>query len=353
MSELKELLALAQRAAAAHEEICVATVVAIEGSAYRRPGARMVLTASGRRAGTVSGGCLEGEIAKKAWWLTDHGPSLQRYASFFDDDGDIPYGLGCGGTVHILLERGEPARQALKALRKSVEERTASVIVTATDTKAPGTQIILREDGVIAYSRGAEDYWLELARGALTRHVTGPLHGHVTGAFVEYIAPPPALWVFGAGDDAQPLVEFAARLGWHVVVADNRSQLVRTERFPQAARTTSLDAALAGVARRDAAVIMTHSFEQDRTALGRLLGLGMRYLGVLGPRARTERLVAEAAPQAGLSAAQCLSRLHAPVGLDLGAHSPAAIALSIVAELQAVLAGREPKNLTGVPLIHA
>ncbi|HTW46485.1 MAG TPA: XdhC family protein [Acidobacteriaceae bacterium] len=353
MSELNEILALAKRAAAAHEEICVATVVGIEGSAYRRPGARMVLTAAGGRAGTVSGGCLEGEIAKKAWWLTEKGPSLQRYSSFFDDDGDATYGLGCGGTIAVLLERGEPAQQSLEALRKSVEDRTPFVIVTTTDTKAPGTRLILREDGAIVYMRGEDDYLLQVAREALARRTTGPLHGHVIGAFVEYIAPPPALWVFGAGDDAQPLVEFAATLGWHVIVADGRSHLARAERFPQAARMMELEAALAEVSRGDAAVIMTHSYEQDRKALGALLGLGMKYLGVLGPRARTERLVAEVAPRVGLSAAQCISRLHAPVGLDLGGHSPAAIALSIIAELQAVLAGREPRKLTSTGLIHA
>jgi xanthine dehydrogenase accessory factor len=353
MPELKEILALAQRASAAREEACVATVVGIEGSAYRRPGARMVLTASGERAGTVSGGCLEGEIAKKAWWLTEKGPSLQRYSSFFDDDGDTPYGLGCGGTIAVLLERGEPARQVLEALRQSVEDRTAFVIVTGTDAKTPGTQLILRDDGAVVYSRGpADNFLLHVAQEAMARRTTGPLHGHGTGALVEYIAPPPALWVFGAGDDAQPLVEFAAALDWHVTVADGRSQLALAERFPRAARTMSLDAALAAVVPRDAAVIMTHSYEQDRAALAALLRLGMKYLGILGPLARTERLVAEAAPQTGLSAAQCLSRLHAPVGLDLGAHSPAAIALSIVAELQAVLAGREPKKLNSSRLIH-
>jgi xanthine dehydrogenase accessory factor len=353
MSELNEILALAHRAAAAHEDVCMATVVGIEGSAYRRPGARMVLTASGQRAGTVSGGCLEGEIAKKAWWLTEQGPSLQRYSSFFDDDGELPYGLGCGGTITVLLERGEPALLSLEALRQSVENRTAFVIVTATDTKAPGTSLILREDGTALFERGSDEFLRQVARDTMARRTTGPLHGHVTGAFVEYIAPPQALWIFGAGDDAQPLVDFAATLGLHVIVADGRSQLARTERFPQAARTLDFATALAEVAREDAAVIMTHSYEQDGAALTVLLRLGMKYLGILGPRARTERLVAELAPQVGLSAAQCLSRLHAPVGLDLGGHDPAAIALSIIAELQAVLAGREPRKLTSTRLIHA
>lgn len=353
MSELKEILALAQRAAAAREEVCVATVVGIEGSAYRRPGARMVLTASSERAGTVSGGCLEGEIARKAWWLTEKGPSLQRYSSFFDDDGELPYGLGCGGTISVLLERGEPARQVLEALRQSVEDRRAFVVVTATDAKAPGTQLILRDDGSTLFERSADGSLFHAAKQALARRATGPLDGHPPGTFVEYVAPPQALWIFGGGDDALPLVEFAAALGWHVVVADGRAQLARAERFPQAARTMDLRAALSAVGRDDAAVIMTHSYEQDRTALAALLRVGIKYLGVLGPRVRTERLIAEVAEQTGLSAAQCLSRLHSPVGLDLGGHAPAAIALSIVAELQAVLAGREPKKLTTTGLIHA
>src|SRR5579875_1320457 len=120
MAELKQILDLWKRATAAGEDVCLATVVGVEGSAYRRPGARMLMTAGGQRAGTVSGGCLEAEIVKKAWWLTEQGPSIQRYSSFFDDDGDLPYGLGCGGTVIVLLERGAAAAQCLEAVRHSV-----------------------------------------------------------------------------------------------------------------------------------------------------------------------------------------------------------------------------------------
>src|SRR6202161_4838971 len=159
MSELRQILDLWKRASAAGsadraaEEICLATVVAIEGSAYRRPGARMLLTTAGQRAGTISGGCLEAEVAKKAWWLTERGPSVQRYSSFFDDDGDMPYGLGCGGTVIVLLERGAPAAASLDALRRSVEDRTESVIVTDTGTNSPGTALILNDTGDVLYER--------------------------------------------------------------------------------------------------------------------------------------------------------------------------------------------------------
>jgi xanthine dehydrogenase accessory factor len=355
MSELKQILELWNHAQAAGDAVCLATVVGIEGSAYRRPGARMVLTASGIRAGTVSGGCLEGEIAKKAWWLTEQGASVQRYSSFFDDDlvpgGEMPYGLGCGGTVVVLLERGAAAAETLEALRRSVEKRTASVIVTNTASRAAGTVLILNETGEALYRpNGGGDAQAETLASEALRSRTSRASAEF---YVEYVAPPPALFVFGAGDDALPLVEFATGLDWHVTVADGRSQLVRAERFPGAARVMGLRQALDAVSEEDVAVAMTHSYEQDREVLRALLPLGIRYLGILGPRRRTERLVAEIAGETGLTAEECLGRLHSPVGLDLGGHSPAAIALSIAAELQAVLAGREAKKLSVARLIHA
>jgi xanthine/CO dehydrogenase XdhC/CoxF family maturation factor len=354
MSELSKILELEKRAADAGEEVCVATVVRIEGSAYRRPGARMVLTASGDRAGTVSGGCLEAEIVRKAWWLTAEGAAIQRYSSFFDDEGELPFGLGCGGTITVLLERGEAARHALGALRRSVEQRAASVIVCSASSRTPGTVLVISEDGDSVYRREAADPGSALAWDALANEA---LHARasrsIDGLFVEYLAPPPALLVFGAGDDAQPLVSFAASLGWHVTVADGRAHLARPERFRDAARIVPLAEALAQAPTADAAVLMTHSYDQDREVLRAVLPLGMKYVGILGPRRRTERLAVEIAPGLGVSPDDLLARLHAPVGLDLGGHSPEAIALSITAELQAVLAGREPQKLSVAKLIHA
>ncbi|HEX4311853.1 MAG TPA: XdhC family protein [Acidobacteriaceae bacterium] len=355
MSELKQILDLWKRASAADsrgsaQDICLATVVAIEGSAYRRPGARMLLTASAQRAGTISGGCLEAEVAKKAWWLTEQGPSIQRYSSFFDDDGDMPYGLGCGGTVIVLLERGVAANQTLASLQRSVEERTESVIVTSVSQDAPGTVLILNHAGKALYARDSDPNVTAMAGEALRSGKSS----HVGDYFVELIAPPPALTIFGAGDDTLPLLEFTATLGWHVTVADDRSNLARPERFPHAAVVQNLDAALAQVAAPEqAAVIMTHSYEQDRKVLHTLLAREMKYIGILGPRRRTERLLSDVAPALELTPAECLARLHTPVGLDLGGHSPAAIALAIAAELQAVFAGREARKLPSAPALHA
>lgn len=347
MSETQRILDLWKRATAAGEEICLATVVAVEGSAYRRPGARMLLTSSGQRAGTVSGGCLEAEIAKKAWWLTERGPSLQRYSSFFDDDGDMPYGLGCGGTVIVLLERGEWAAHSLQALRRSIEDRTECVIVARLDPQVPGTTLILNAAGETVIEQNPPPNALITAREVLR---TGQSQ-HAEGFFYELVAPPPSLVVFGAGDDAQPIVEFTAALGWHSTVADDRSNLARPERFPQAAVVCNLETALACIGPQSAAVLMSHSYEQDRKVLGVLLAREMKYIGVLGPRRRTERLVGDIAPALEFTPAECMARLHTPVGLDLGGHSPAAIALSIAAELQAVFAGREVSRLSSA--VHA
>ena len=345
MSEAQRILELWKRATAANDEICLATVVAVEGSAYRRPGARMLLTSAGQRAGTVSGGCLEAEIAKKAWWLTERGSSLQRYSSFFDDDGDMPYGLGCGGTVIVLLERGDLAVHSLEALRRSIELRTESLIVTSLDPASAGTTLILDDAGDIVLNRNATPETLALARQALK---TGQSQ-QVEGFFLEHLAPPPSLILFGAGDDALPLVDFTAALGWHVTVADDRSSLARPDRFARAAAVQNLDTALARVRPETAAVIMSHSYEQDRKVLRVLLPQDMKYIGVLGPRRRTERLLGEIAPALELTPVECLARLHTPVGLDLGGHSPASIALSIAAELQGVFTGRAFSRLSSPP----
>ena len=339
MAELREILELWRTARAQGEDLCLATVVRVEGSAYRKPGARMLLTSGGRRAGTISGGCLEGEVQKKAWWLTEAGPTVQQYSTFFDEDSEMPYGLGCGGTVLLLLERGEAVDRTLSALEYGAQNRCEIAIVTSIDANlagGAGVRLIVTDDGDIL-SGEADGTRRQLAQEAirnrrpLWRDGDGPL-------FVEYAPPPQALYVLGAGDDAQPLVEFARRLGWVVTVADGRSHLTRTERFPLADTVVvSRNFQELVLRERDAVVILTHSYEQDLAALRAMLPRELGYLGILGPRARTARLISEVAPELGFNPDECLLRLHSPVGLNIGAKDPAAIALSIVAEIHAVL----------------
>jgi xanthine dehydrogenase accessory factor len=369
MSEFRQLLELWREARASGEEVCLATVVQTEGSSYRKPGARMLITRGGRRAGTVSGGCLEGEVQKKAWWLAESGAAVQKYNTFFDEDSEMPYGLGCGGTVSLLLERKEAAEAVLAALEENEEQSCGLAIVSVIDTNplAPcGTRVILGSDGRLLYradAGGAEAdaELIALARQAIRERRA--LWGGVAGTvFAEYVAPPPALFVFGAGDDAQPLVEFAYALGWRITVVDGRAHLATRERFPLAKQVlagrsfVSID-----VREQDAAVILTHSYEQDRAALRALLPREVAYLGILGPRHRTRQLLEEVAPEIGLTLEECLARLHSPVGLNIGAKTPTSIALAIAAEVHAVLArttgpvgeGRDAKPSGQISALHA
>jgi xanthine dehydrogenase accessory factor len=349
MSELRKILDLWREARENREDICLATVVDVEGSSYRKPGARMLLASGGRRTGTISGGCLEAEVQKKSWWLTETGPAVQKYSSFYDEDSEMPYGLGCGGTISVLLERGEAAERVLAELERGLASRTALASVSVIDTESPGTRLILAEDGQTLYQSRLlaqpPENSVELARQALRERRSLWVRGK-TLIFAEYIAPPAGLFVIGAGDDAQPLVEFASSLGWHITVVDGRSHLATQERFPSAERVmTTRHFEQLALTDRDAAVILTHSYEQDRAALRTFLPMSPGYLGILGPRRRTEKLLAGIAPDLHLSLEECFARLHSPVGLDIGAKNPTSIALAIVAEIHGVLERRDSQKL--------
>jgi xanthine dehydrogenase accessory factor len=353
MSELRQILELWRRARDHREEICLATIVEVEGSSYRKPGTRMLLTMDGGRAGTISGGCLEKEIQKKAWWLTRSGATVQKYSTFVDEDSEIPYGMGCGGTVSVLLERGEPAHRILRALEQCAEGQAPMAIVSAIDPSSVGCQLILSENGDVLFESAASEGSLVLARHALSeRRSLWTAQGR-RSFFADYIVPPTSLFVFGAGDDAQPLVEFASMLGWQVTVVDSRCHLATKERFPLAEKVVSsqlLNELL--LTERSAAVILSHRYEQDRAALQALLPRELAYIGILGPRRRTERLLTEVAPEIGRTVEECFTRLHSPAGITIGARNPAGIALAIVAEIHGVIEKYSVKTPKCAALTH-
>lgn len=316
----------------------LATVVHVEGSAYRRPGARMWIRPDGTRTGTISGGCLEGDVARKAAWWTNSGqPVLRVYDTTSDEDAVWAFGLGCNGVIYVLLERADsPDTHALLAFleegrRAQREDVVATVVRTSPDTRYRTGQHFFGPGGMPAELAAS-------ARAALTARRSHLLHRNGADFFFEYLAPPPRVVVFGAGHDVIPVVQFAAALGWSVTVADVRSGYAKPERFPGAEAVTVLppSGSLSGIRidRDTAVVVMTHNFPLDAKLLPQLLPLQPRYLGLLGPRQRTTRLFEEI----GLDPLRY--DLHSPVGLDLGGDTPEAIALSIVAELQSEFAGR-------------
>jgi xanthine dehydrogenase accessory factor len=210
-------------------------------------------------------------------------------------------------------------------------------IVSVIDTNPVGCQFILSENGGVLFQVSDAKGSLVLARRALNERRSLWTQS-LRSFFVDYIAPPTALFVFGAGDDAQPLVELAYLLGWPVTVADGRSHLATKERFPLADQVVSSRSLNhLRLTERSAAVILTHSYEQDRAVLQALLPGDLAYIGILGPRHRTERLLTEIAPQIDRTVEDCFSRLHSPVGLAIGAKTPASIALAIIAEIHGVI----------------
>jgi xanthine/CO dehydrogenase XdhC/CoxF family maturation factor len=378
MTDLEQILLLWRELEAAGTEYVLVTVIAVEGSSYRKPGACMLLAQDGRRAGAVSGGCLEAEVARRAFWLTVHGPTVQRYSTA-EEDGDRPYGSGCGGVVWLLLERRPTAAPLLNALEQAFRRRVPIAVAAILEGEQLGRRAFagLGPGQTVDPSSKGADPLQSLAELALASRDTMEsmlaIQGTEVRIWTDFRPARPGLWIFGAGDDAKPLVHLAKALGWFVTVADGRSQLATPERFASADETHVLPvgempasqsagrpSALANLRSQDAAVVMSHSFEQDSRALASLLALdvGPAYIGVLGPQRRTRELLAEAARLLNLSAdpdssniawvERWLAELHAPTGLDLGAESPETIALSVVTEIQKSLTGATALPLSEV-----
>lgn len=306
--------------------VALATLVEVQGSSYRGTGARILIGADGSHVGSVSGGCLEAEIVRKARWLTRSGPAIERYSTVFDDTSDIPYGLGCGGTVHVLLEPANTPEftatmEALEASLRGEIRHIATVLPTES----------------AAFARQVTD-----AEGHLLFSSNTQLCGEL---YRERLDPPQRLFLFGAGDDAQPMVHLAALLGWSVFVFDGRPQLAKPERFPQAESVQARHRLEAlRPSRQDAVVLMSHSYEQDRDWLTEVLPCEPRYLGMLGSRHRSALLVTAASEALGWTVERACERLFSPVGLDLGGDGPEAIALAAVAEIQACMQGKLPHS---------
>ena len=354
MSGLEQLLEAVDAAQALGEEAVLATVVKVEGSAYRRPGARMLINALGQTAGTVSGGCLESEVARTAWWLTERGPALRSYSTAEDaEDGDaaVRFGLGCNGTVHLLFERvHSPACQLLlDACRDLSSPKILATVVNAVQPQWLGQRLLLEDGGALRGSLPASvqaqlQPVLEQARHSqrASLHAFELADGKSLDVLVEPLRAARRLVIFGGGHDAQPLVRMARLQGLHVTLIDSRAHFARASRFTDAHVVLHKDLAAADslmpLLEDAAVVIMTHSLQQDACWLALALRSSACYIGQLGPRERTERLLASA--ERPLPA-----QLHYPVGLDLGGDTPEAVALSVLAEITAVLHQRQGGKL--------
>jgi xanthine/CO dehydrogenase XdhC/CoxF family maturation factor len=272
------------------------------------------------------------------------GAVVERYSTLFDDTANVPFGLGCGGVVDLLVEPADTAEchALMAALAEAVAGEDATVLtwLPREGRRLERAVLAVSGDYTFASDRLTEPELVAARAAVLGR---GGVQNVAAGIFVELIAAPQRLFVLGAGDDAKPLVSMAALLGWSVSVVDGRPQLTKPERFPEAehvvtASRCSIESL--GIRANDAVVLMTHSYEQDRELLAAVLPLRPRYLGLLGARHRSSLLVSEVAGMLKWTVAECCARIYAPVGLDLGGDGPEAIALAVIAEVQACCMGK-------------
>jgi xanthine/CO dehydrogenase XdhC/CoxF family maturation factor len=360
VKELGEILKLWEETARQGRPAVLATVVKITGSAYRRPGARMIFPSDRAPAGVVSGGCLEEDLAGRARDVLSSGePSIEVYDMRSPDDIVWGLGLGCNGEIRVLLEKLSPEEscEQMDFLRECRERGGRGVMATVFQVEgeidvAVGDRLMLRQDGTRSGAVTASAILDRVAgdaaaclvdRRSRVERYEGP-SGRAE-ILIEHLSAPVSLLIFGAGSDARPLSRLAKELGWDVTVIDNRPAYATPEHFPEAdgvrvCEYDKLEEAGLEIGELTPVVVMTHHFLRDLEILNFLMPRSLPYIGLLGPRKRTEKLLQELLDRGCEVESTRLTTLHGPVGVDIGSETPEEIALSILAEIQAVLSGR-------------
>jgi len=367
MSDLSQLLAFRDRQQAANVPLLLVTIVRTAGSTYRKPGARLLLTSDGQHEGAISGGCLEADLLETAWnRLESNGnrPTMMRYDT--TEEGEILWGTGtgCGGQVDLLLEllgTDDPLAFLAEGQSRDEEvafvtvlERYASGVTNPVRIPSIGARFCLRRGGSAHPKDLPDDLVAELRRSA--EHTLTEKRSFIArcrlrdGAELEigceFVPVPPHLFIFGTGRDVLPVAEQAKSLGWKVTVAGKRTTVGAATQLQQLADAfLTAEEALTLIKDDSLILVMSHDFLSDLSVLESIARRSIRYIGLLGPKTRREKLIAELERNSTGWDRQQIDCWHAPAGLDLGAEGPAGIALSIVAEMQAVLAGRPARSL--------
>ncbi|AFL85327.1 xanthine and CO dehydrogenases maturation factor, XdhC/CoxF family [Belliella baltica DSM 15883] len=339
----------------------LATVVKVDGSAYRRPGARMLVSENGDLTGAISGGCLEGDALRKAQSVIFQNQSmLVTYDTTDEDDQKFGIGLGCNGIIQILMEPIDYQNKSnpILLLEKAFEERLDSTLISIFSIKNSRSAQI----GTIGLRKGEELFgdFNQLDDSIKTRVLSDLNHSvdqidsavHIYKAFddlhvfFEVIKPPIRICLFGAGNDTIPLCKMASFLGWEVVLIDGRKQYATKERFEHASAIVvgPADEVVSQLEfdQNTVALLMTHNFEYEVKVLEQLLPFSLPYIGILGPKKKSLKLF-ERLENQGVNVNQ--EHIYGPVGLNIGAEGAEEIALSILAEIKTVLMQKEPYSL--------
>lgn len=352
MKELQQIIQAYEVCKSENLAMALATVVKVDGSAYRRPGARMLVTQDGALTGAISGGCLEGDALRKAQTVIFQGKSmLVTYDTTDEDDQKFGVGLGCNGIIHVLIEPidlNDP-KNSIELIKEALSDRQTSLLLTVFSIPRSKSEQI----GTVFLKKGNHEYgsaeklppqlWLKLKHeiqsyegGQSQIHTFEDLEG--ISVFFELIKPATRVLLFGAGNDTIPVAKFAELLGFELVLIDGRKNLATQARFPQAKQIIqgSAEEVIEQIETdlNTVALLMTHNFEYEVVVLEKLLTCMIPYIGILGPKRKTEKLV-QRLNSKGVQVS--MENVYAPIGLEIGAETSEEIALSIFAEIKAVL----------------
>jgi xanthine/CO dehydrogenase XdhC/CoxF family maturation factor len=370
MKEIRDIIKAFDEAQKLGKQTALATVVHVEGSSYRRPGARMLIEDDGQLTGAISGGCLEGDALRKALLvMTEKRSRLITYDTMDDDDAKFGVGLGCNGIIQVLIEPIDISNpdNPIQYLKKVNEKRQTAALVTLfslQDRKGPqyGTCLLLKEDGgLVQHVPVLKEVLLADANEVLINQNSSfknyTSDDHNITAFIEVIKPPVSIIIIGAGNDVVPVVNMADILGWETTVVDGRANYAKQERFVSACQVlvAKPENVLEQITIDEHTVflLMTHNYNYDMAMLRQLLGKTVTYIGMLGPKKKRERMLNELKDEGSNFTGQQLSVLHSPVGLDIGAETSEEIALSILAEIKAMFANKDVQSLRKIKeVIH-
>lgn len=364
MRELETILSSYSDLKSKNIKCVLATVVHVEGSSYRRAGARMLVDEYGNITGAISGGCLEGDALKKALFaLEKQENKLITYDTSDEDDAVVGAQLGCNGIIQVMFEPIDHGNgsNACELLKLTLETEVPSVVCIGFDLDSTQSQMgtVLVSNGTNQQVTGAMENEVLIAikekhHEILENEKSGfyqiDSKSGMSHLFMEYHPTPVQLVLVGAGNDAQILAQQAAILGWNVIVTDGRPTYANTSRFAGACQVvvTKPEETLKNIRldHRTFFVLMSHNYNYDISVLKLLLGRSeLPYIGILGPLKKYERMLNELADE-GIEVSQDdLEKIHAPVGLEIGAETPAEIGLSILAEIQSVLTKKTPMPL--------
>ncbi|RUT07344.1 putative xanthine dehydrogenase subunit A [Dulcicalothrix desertica PCC 7102] len=358
MNELQAILEAFDESQKSGETAFLATVVKTQGSTYRRAGAKMLITSTGKMVGTISGGCLENDVFEHTRQSMSNSKAIVvTYDNTAPEDIIWGFGLGCNGVVQVLIESLDTNNtiNGLSFIKECLNNNHFGIIATVFHIEGEvniktGARLFVYDNG----STNTDIQDINLTKSLITDAQTSLINqkckvnkyqlgeGSVE-VFIEVIQPPTHLVIFGAGRDAVPVAEYAKTLGWHVTIVDCRASNATYERFPMAdeiilARRETIHQVC--ITERTATVVMTHNYLDDIEIVKMLLLSSNRYIGVLGSRQRIERLLTDLRSVEAIYTNDMLEKLHAPIGIDIGAETPEQIAMAIIAEVQAVLSNR-------------